>query len=61
VRKIVLWYYEGRQTLYGIQLFDKDEIKLLETSDDFSGYKSKETVLDEGERIIGFKSRIHND
>ena len=42
-------------------MFDKDENKLLETSSDFSGFKSKETVLEEGERIIGFKSRKHND
>ena len=67
VKKIVFWY--DQNTLYAIQLFDKDGVKLLET-----GYKdaysknSKEVILEDDERIVGFKSRLrtngfadHND
>ncbi len=50
-------YHEGA-TLLGIQLFDKDGVKLLET-----GYKTglkktkKEYILEDGDRIVGTKSR----
>ena len=54
-------YFDGA-VFYGIQLFDKDGVKLLET-----GYKTglkktkKEYILEDGERIVGTKSRKCND
>jgi hypothetical protein len=41
-----------------VQLFDRDGNKVLETLwEGFGGYKSHEVILEEGERIIGFKSK----
>ncbi len=54
--------YHDDVTLYGIQLFDKDGVKLLET-----GFKTglkktrKEYLLEDGERIVGTKSRKSSD
>jgi hypothetical protein len=56
VKRIVLWY--NAYTLTGIQLFDKDGNKLLETSEKFFlKCKQTETILEEGERIVGIKAR----
>jgi hypothetical protein len=45
--------------LCGIKLFDKDGVSLFaEGYDDYmKDYKSHETILEEGERLVGFKSR----
>ncbi len=40
-----------------MQLFDRDGNKLLETRCSFDGCDSHEVILEEGERIIGFKSK----
>ena len=58
VRRVVLWYNESSAYLDGIQMFDERNNLLLETLFAFkSKYKSKEYLLTEDERIIGFKSR----
>ncbi len=64
MRRIVLWYKEVDAVLTCIQLFDKNGVQILEV-----GYnaqlridhasKFKETILQDGERIIGVKSRLH--
>ncbi len=61
VKRIVLWYDESRAFLYKIELFGKDGTKLLETGYSTNGCKSHEIVLEEGERIIGVKSRTLAD
>ena len=44
--------------LYGVQLFDRDGNKLLETLFPIkSHWKSHEVILEDDERIIGFKSK----
>ena len=58
VRRVILWYNESSAYLDGIQMFDEKNNLLLETLFAFkSKYKSKEYLLTEDERIIGFKSR----
>lgn len=61
VKRITLWYDSVDAQLVGIQLFDKDGLKLLETGWNFSSQKSLETVLKDDERIIGFKARKYSD
>ncbi len=45
--------------LSGIQLFDKDDVSLFaEGYEKYTkDYKSHEFILEEGERLVGFKSR----
>ncbi len=43
--------------MVGVQLFDRDRNKLLETLYSLSGWKSHEVILEDDERIIGFKSK----
>jgi hypothetical protein len=48
--------------MYGFQFFDKDNVKLFESAyrepyNNPINYLSQETVLEDNERIIGFKSR----
>ncbi len=57
VKRVVLWYEDARSLLYKIELYSKDGAKLLETGFNTDGCKSHEIVLEEGERIIGVKSR----
>ncbi len=57
VKRVVLWYDDSKALLYKIELFAKDGSKLLETGFSTIGCKSHEIVLEEGERIIGIKSR----
>ncbi len=59
VKRVVLWYRESDTILYKIELFGKDGSKLLETGFSTNGCKSHEIVLEEGERIIGVKSRTY--
>ncbi len=40
-----------------MQLFDRDGNKLLETLWSFYGCESHEVILEDNERIIGFKSK----
>ena len=40
----------------GVQFFDKDNVKILEAGS-MSG-ESKEIVLNDGERLIGIKSKL---
>lgn len=47
--------------LVGIQFFDKDNVKLLETGWKMKGQKSHETILKDDERIIGFRARKYSD
>ena len=63
IKKIVL--RASGDHLMGIQFFDKNGTKTYEsvwkTAFTNTGYTSHETVLAEGERIVGFKSRKVND
>ena len=43
----------------GVELFDKDNNKLL-SSLYSSGYTAHETILADNERIVGFKSRKYS-
>lgn len=45
----------------GIQLFDKEGTRLLQTGWDFKKQLSSETVLRDDERILGFKARSYSD
>jgi hypothetical protein len=60
-----MWYRPGEAYLYGFELFDREGNKLFESAwkNCFTEqrYKCLETVLSEGERIIGFKSRKVNN
>ncbi len=60
VKRIVIWYRDSDALVWKIELFAKDGAKLLETGVSSNGYKSHEIVLEEGERIIGIKSRTHS-
>ena len=65
VHRIIIWYNKSDAGLAGIQLFDKEGINLIETSSaahvrDPEVYGNSETILQEDERIIGFKSRNNN-
>lgn len=57
VKRVVLWYDSADAQLVGIQLFDKEGQKLLETGWKMKGQKSHETILKDDERIIGFRAR----
>lgn len=54
VKRIVTWYNESSGYLDGLQFFDKDGKKLLQTLFNFEKFKSKETILADDEKIIGF-------
>ena len=47
--------------MYGFQLFAKDGTKLYETGYSLSGSTSQETILEDGERIIGIRGRKYDD
>jgi hypothetical protein len=57
VKRIVIWHDKGSVYLRGVQLFDRDGNKLLETLNAFSSYTRHEVILEDNERIIGFKSK----
>lgn len=61
VKKIILWHSDDQLT--GIQLFDAKDVKLLESSYklSFLHHEKHEIILEEGERIVGMKSRKYND
>ena len=61
VKRIVIWYDQHMALLRGIQLFDKEGEKLLETGCPKNQFKSQETILEDDERIVGFKARKQND
>ncbi len=57
-----MWYRESDALLRGFEFFDKDNTKFLETDPRFfQGENHKEWILEDDERIIGFKSRKHSD
>ncbi len=55
MKRIVIWYEDVH--LLGIQLFDRDGNKLLETLNAFNSINSHEVILEDNERIIGLKSK----
>ena len=62
VKRIVLWFNPVNAVLTSIQLFDKFGLKLInmgmpEEERKNANHKTYETQLEDGERIIGFKSR----
>ena len=57
MKRIVIWYNSVH--LYGVQLFDRDGNKLLETLYTLNGFTPHEVILEDNERIIGFKSKQH--
>ena len=58
VKRVVVWFYHSTAAMCGLRLFDKDNTMLLEAlGSTYNQYSQKEWVLQDGERIIGFKSR----
>jgi hypothetical protein len=55
VRRIIIWY-DGK-VLFGVHLFDKDGKKVLETLGDITGKSSHEVIIEDNERIVGFRSK----
>ncbi len=47
--------------MYGFQLFAKDGTKLYETGHTLAFSTSQETILEDGERIIGIRGRKGSD
>ncbi len=47
--------------IYGFQLFAKDGTKLYETGYSLASCTSQETILEDGERIIGIRGRKGSD
>lgn len=47
--------------LRGVQLFDAEGEKVFETGCAFGNFKFQETLLDDDERILGFKARRQNE
>ncbi len=61
VKRVVVWYNQNNARLVGLRLFDKDNTMLLEALGyNFNDQCQKEWVLQDGERIIGFKSRKYS-
>ena len=62
IRKIVLFYYPNNAVLRGLRFYDADGKLIYESS--WKGaftnpsFKQHEILLNEGERIIGYKSDI---
>jgi hypothetical protein len=52
-----MWYDPHMSVLRGLQFYDGESKLLAETSCSVAGYKSKETVLTEDERILGVRAR----
>ena len=61
IRRIVLWYYSANALLRGIQLFNDKEECVLQTSCEFEKYSKHETIMEQGERIVGIQSRKFTD
>ena len=57
IKRIVVWYLESDESLISLQLFDKLGKEVLKSLHTTAGYKSKEYLLEDGERIVGFTSR----
>ena len=61
IKRVVVWYRQEDARLAGLRLFDKDNTMLLEAlGNGFNAHSQKEWVLQDGERIIGFKSRKYS-
>ncbi len=64
VKRIVIHHRESDGFLGGFELYAKDGTKLYKTVWNYasnSKYTSQETILSEGERIIGIRGRKNND
>ena len=61
--KILIWFQEKENICLGFQFFDKNDSHIFETLGNFftSNQAKKEIVLEEGERIVGIRSRKHDD
>ncbi len=58
VKRVVVWYDNSDALLAGLRIFDKDNTMLLEALGyNYDNHSQKEWVLEDGERIIGFKYR----
>lgn len=56
IRKIIVWYNAADAMLFGFEFFNSQGISLVKTGYDTYAKPSKEYVLEEGERIIGFRA-----
>ena len=59
IKRIVVWH--SGDALRSLQLFDKLGKEVLKSLCSTDGYKSKEYLLEDGERIVGFTSRALNN
>ena len=57
IRRIVMQYGETNSKLYGIKLFDKANELIASSLQPGDTHKEIEHLLEEDERIIGFKSK----
>ena len=57
IRKVKMWGDDSDGEVSGIQFFDKDDNMILEAGYLLSYFVCREFVLEEGERLIGVKSR----
>ena len=57
VRKVIVNFRKDSYTV-GFRLFDKDDSSLLSIGS--TDHESKEFLLAENERIVGFESRLHS-
>ncbi len=56
-----MWHYSNSM-LFAFELFSKDGASLLKTGyASLEGCKTKETILEDDERIIGVKGRKYSD
>ena len=60
VAKIVFYWYEGLDHIFGCRFYDKNNQVLLEFGKHFDK-KSFEITLNDGERVLGLKSRLIQD
>jgi hypothetical protein len=59
VAKISIYYKDGKDYPFGYKFYNKagDELLSMGTCDG----KSKDTILEEGERVVGMKSRLYSN
>jgi hypothetical protein len=60
VKKVVVSYWDCGD-LKGVQFYDKDDTLLLEAGDTKRVFTITEIILEEGQRLIGVKSRFYID
>jgi hypothetical protein len=62
ISKIEIGYATSNNCLYGFKFYTKDGALVLKTAWDWVGhssYKTHTVLLEDGERVIGYKSRSH--